>query len=88
MLKAVAGESAAFVPEEQRAMMKPVLDQWAAETKGGCACMFWRQGDVQRVVFRVSADECRCLGSFAMAAMMFGMEGDSLSVEDEDDDDN
>ena len=88
MLKAVAGESAAFVPEEQRAMMKPVLDQLAAETKGGCACMFWRQGDVHRVFFRVSADECRCLGSFAMAAMMFGMEGDSLSVEDEDDDDD
>lgn len=88
MLKAVAGESAAFVPEEQRAMMKPVLDQLAAETKGGCACMFWRQGDVHRVFFRVSADECRCLGSFAMAAMMFGMEGDSLPVEDEDDDDD
>jgi hypothetical protein len=55
--------------------------------------MFWRQGDVHRIFFRVSADECRCLGSFAMAAMMFGMEGDSFSVDaddddDEDDDDN
>ena len=88
LLKAVAGESAAFVPEEQRAMMKPVLDQLAAETKGGCACMFWRQGDVHRIFFRVSADECRCLGSFAMAAMMFGTEGDSFSADDEDDDDD
>lgn len=87
-LKAVAGESAAFVPEEQRAMMKPVLDQLATETKGGCACMFWRQGDAHRVFFRVSADECRCLGSFAMAAMMFGTEDDSFSVDDEDDDDD
>ena len=86
MLKAVAGESAAFVPEEQRAMMKPVLDQLANETKGGCACMFWRQGDAHRVFFRISADECRCLGSFAMAAMMLGMEGDSFSADDDDDD--
>ena len=92
-LKAVAGEAVAFVPEEQRVMMKPVLDQLANETKGGCACMFWRQGDVHRIFFRVSADECRCLGSFAMAAMMFGMEGDSCDddeddADDEDDDDN
>ncbi len=86
MLKAVAGEAATLVPEEQRAMMKPVLDQLANETKGGCACMFWRQGDAHRVFFRISADECRCLGSFAMAAMMFGMEGDS--GDDGDDDDN
>ena len=86
-LKAVAGEAVAFVPEEQRVMMKPVLDQLANETKGGCACMFWRQGDVHRIFFRISADECRCLGSFAMAAMMFGMEGDSFSVDADDDDD-
>ena len=86
MLKAVAGEAATLVPEEQRTMMKPVLDQLANETKGGCACMFWRQGDAHRVFFRISADECRCLGSFAMAAMMFGMEGDS--GDDGDDDDN
>ena len=93
MLKAIADESVAFVPEEQRAMMKPVLDQLANETKGGCACMFWRQGDVRRVFFRISADECRCLGGLAMAAMMFGTEGDSFSVDvdyddDGDDDDN
>jgi len=87
-LKAVSGEAVALVPEEQRVMMKPVLDQLASETKGGCACMFWRQGDVHRVFFRVSADECRCLGSFAMAAMMFGMEGDSFSVDEDDEDDD
>ena len=87
MIKAVAGESVAFVPEEQRAMMKPVLDQLANEAKGGCACMFWRQGDAHRVFFRISADECRCLGGLAMAAMMFGTEGDSLSVDEDDDDD-
>ena len=93
MLKAIADESVAFVPEEQRAMMKPVLDQLANETKGGCACMFWRQGDAHRVFFRISADECRCFGGLAMAAMMFGTEGDSFSVDvdyddDGDDDDN
>ena len=89
IVKATAAESAAFIPEEQRAVMKPVLDQLAVETKCGCATMFWRQGDVQRVFFRISADECRSFGSLFTAAMMFGMEGDSVELElhDADDDD-
>ena len=68
-------------------MMKPVLDQLATETKGGCASMLWRQDDVHRMFFRISADECKCLGGIAMSAMMFGMEGDSFSVDVDDDDD-
>ena len=87
IVKATAAESAAFIPEEQRAVMKPVLDQLAVETKCGCATMFWRQGDVQRVFFRISADECRSFGSLFTAAMMFGMEGDSADEPCDDDDD-
>lgn len=87
LVKAGAAEAAAFIPEEQRAMMKPVLDQLAVETKCGCATMFWRQGDVQRVFFRISADECRSFGSLFTAAMMFGMEGDSADEPCDDDDD-
>ena len=86
--KAVAGEASAAMPEEQRAMMKPVLDQLATETKGGCASMLWRQDDVHRMFFRISADECKCLGGIAMSAMMFGMEGDSCDDEDDDEDDD
>ena len=77
-----------IIPEEQRAVMKPVLDQLAVETKCGCATMFWRQGDVQRVFFRISADECRSFGSLFTAAMMFGMEGDSVELELHDADDD
>ena len=87
-LKAVAGESFAAMPEEQRAMMKPVLDQLATETKGGCASMLWRQDDIHRMFFRISADECKCLGGIAMSAMMFGMEGDSCDDEDDDEEDD
>ncbi|MBO4708654.1 MAG: hypothetical protein J5727_02610 [Kiritimatiellae bacterium] len=92
-LKAVASEAARQIPEEQRQMMKPVLDQLATETKTGCASMMWRQDDAHRIFFRISADECKCFGGLFTAAMMFGMEGDSFSVDaddddDEDDDDN
>ena len=87
-LKAVAGESFAAMPEEQRAMMKPVLDQLATETKGGCASMLWRQDDIHRMFFRISADECKCLGGIVMSAMMFSTEGDSCDDEDDDEDDD
>ena len=87
IVKALAAESSAFIPEGQRAMMKPVIDQLAVETKCGCATMFWRQGDAQRVFFRISADECRIFGSLFTAAMMFGMEGDSADESCGDDDD-
>ncbi len=93
LLKAVASESLASVPEERRAMMKPVLDQLASEAKCGCACMSWRQGDAHRVFLRISADECRSIGGLVTAAMMFGMEcgpvpGGPCCGDDGDDDDD
>ena len=87
-LKAGAGEAVAAMPEEQRTMMKPVLDQLSTETKGGCASMLWRQDDVHRMFFRISADECKCLGGIVMSAMMFSTEGDSCDDEDDDEDDD
>lgn len=89
ILKAVATEAIAVVPEEQRPMMKPVLDQLGTETKNGCACMLWRQDDAHRIFFRISADECKGFGGLFSAAMMLSMQGGTeIDSSDDDDDDD
>ena len=93
LLAAVAKEIVAFIPDEQRQVMGPVVAQFAKESKCGIATMCCPKKDAQKFFLRISADECRTIGTFATTVMMFSaMSGGSSSggtlLDDDDDDDN
>ena len=92
IVAAVAKEILAFVPEEQRQVMSAVVAQLAKESKCGTAGMCWPKKGAQKFFLRISADECRTIGSFASTAMMLGVmsngSSDSSSLLDDDDDDD
>ncbi|MBR1921459.1 MAG: hypothetical protein IJ829_05590 [Kiritimatiellae bacterium] len=88
ILRAAASEALVLVPEEQRAVMKPMLDQFCAETKRGVAGMLWQKDGAQRFFFRISADEFRTVGSRVSSAMMFGVSSSVQAVEFDDGDED
>ena len=56
-----------LVEENQRDVVKTALAPYAAEQKRGIAFTTWREGDVIRMLGRVSADEIRGLGGLVAA---------------------
>lgn len=91
LIAAVAKEVVSFVPEEQRMILAPVVAQFAKESKCGTATMCWPKKGTQKFFLRISADECRTIGTFATTAMMLGAisngSSNSSSLLDDDDDD-
>ena len=56
-----------LVEVNQRDVVKTILAPYAAEQKRGIAFTTWREGDVIRMLVRVSADEIRGLGGLVAA---------------------
>lgn len=80
VLKASFSHAAALIPEEQRPMLQPMIEQLAVETKRGCAQMCWTQNGAQRFFARISADEIRCVGPLVTTLTMLGTQS-SFQVE-------
>ena len=74
IVKAAASHVLARVPEEQRSVLKPVVDQFATESKRGIASMCWAHNGAQKFFCRVSADEIRSIGGLLSTALMLGTE--------------
>ena len=77
------------IPEEQRGIMKPLLETLASESKAGIASMGWRpkEGDTMRFLTRISADEVRGIGGMlcsgcGLESIMFKSCGDAKGDED------
>ena len=88
IVKAVILSSIKALPEDQRALIKPAVEQFAAESKRGVASMCWTQKDQQaakRFFLRISSDEIRAVGGFVTAAMQM-QAALSHSVPDDADD--
>lgn len=94
-IRALAPKAVALLPEEEAAVVKPMLQMLPPEGPGGIAAYDWREGKDFYSVMRVSPDEIKgistliqtCVGYAVqqqMKAMQFEVDDDD---DDEDDDD-
>ena len=83
LIKELFPRALELVEGDQRDVVKNVLAPFAAEQKRGIAFTSWREGDVIRMLGRVSADEIRGLGGFVAAVPALF----STMASDDDDDD-
>ena len=98
LVKTLAPKLVAFVPEDQRQVLKPMIDALPAASEGGVAVAGWRTKDVVEGLFRISPDEVKGLSALVNAGMGFymmhvmqamdaasaDMEGEDGSDDDED----
>lgn len=98
-VKALAPKLVAFMPEEQRPVLKPMIDTLPPAGDGGIAVVGWREKDLISGLVRVSPDEFRGISAIvnvgmgyfmmqAMNSMPNGAEEFELEGPDEDDDED
>lgn len=89
LVKTLAPKLVAFAPEDQRQVLKPMIDALPAASEGGVAVAGWRTKDVVEGLFRISPDEVKGLSALVNAGMGFymmqAMNAATLEMDDEDD---